>query len=222
MDHHIQRTIIHKLAFVSEASFSELKPSDIDNKLFTYHLKKTILEGYVQKSAKGLYSLTPEGRRLSTGVKEKQRALVTERPLSALFLIIRRKEDSAWLLYKRKTHPMLGFHGFMHLRPNASESISETAAKQVQEKTGLQGTFTALGGGYVRVFEGDTLESFTHFTLLYCNDIQGELIQNDEHVEFFWCTNPHWQDPSFFPTTQILKEKYEAGQPFFIEETYQI
>jgi hypothetical protein len=222
LDHHLQRAIIHKLAFTPSASFSELKPDDVDNKLFTYHLKKTTSSGYVQKSEDGQYSLTPDGRRLSTGVLDKQQALVTERPLSALFLVIRRKSDGAWLLYTRKTHPMLGYKGFMHVRPNAAEDIAMTARNQVREKTGLVGSFTALGGGYVRIFKRDELESFTHFTLLYCNDAEGELVQNDAHSEFYWDINPDFEQGTMFPTTITLKKAYDRGEPFFVEKTFTI
>src|SRR6185312_1812671 len=99
LDHHIQRTIVYKLSFMPSARFSDLKPDDIENKLFTYHLKKVISEGFVSKSEDGTYALTPVGRRLSTGVIKDYQALIVERPLSALFLVIRRKSDNAWLLY---------------------------------------------------------------------------------------------------------------------------
>lgn len=222
LDHHIQRSIIHKLAFIPEASFSELKPGELDNKLFTYHLKKTVSSGYVAKSADGKYSLTPEGRRLSTGVMEKNQTLVVERPLSALFLVIRRKSDGAWLLYRRKTHPMLGYTGFMHVRPNASADIASIAREQCRAKTGLDGEFTALGGGYIRIFDVDNLESFTHFTLLYCDDIQGELDAADDHAQYMWEKDPDFARAEVFPATLLLKDLYERREPFFIDEVYTI
>lgn len=222
LDHHLQRSIVYKLAFTPSARFSELKPDIVDNKLFTYHLKKTVQEGLVTKSDDGVYTLTPEGRRVSTGALDKEQALITERPLSALFLIIRRKSDGAWLLYRRGTHPLINQVGFMHCLPSFMSSASEAAAEQCQAKTGLIGVFTPLGGGFVHVFNGDALESYTHFTLLYCDDIQGELNPSDQKASYFWETEPDFSDTQIIPTTQLLKGYYEAKQPFFVEKTFRI
>lgn len=221
LDHHIQRSIVYDLAFKPHATFTDLKPGTVDNKLFTYHLKKTVQAGYVEKKADGTYALTAEGRRLSTGVQESQQALITERPLSALFLVIRRKHDGAWLLYERKTHPMLGYRGFMHCRPNAGDNVAQTAATRVRQKTGLSCVFTPLGGGYIRTFMADELESFTHFTLLYCDDAEGDLQLSDTQASYFWVSDIQ-EDEQLFPATQLLKDKYEQKQPFFTEQTYTI
>jgi hypothetical protein len=222
LDHHIQRSIVYKLSFIHSARFSDLQPDDVENKLFTYHLKKVLNEGYIIKSADGLYALTPEGRRLSTGVLEDHQALVVERPLSTLFLVIRRKSDNAWLLYRRGTHPMLGYEGFMYSPPSYLVDTQQAAEEQCLARTGLKGTFTALGGGYIRIYHKDQLESFTHFTLLYCNDIEGELLQNNSHAEYFWSQEPDFTSEHMFPSSPMLRQFYEDKNPFFTEMTFSI
>lgn len=213
---------MYRLAFTPGLRFSELKPHELDNKLFTYHLKKVLAEGLVAKSSDGIYTLTPEGRRISTGALNTEQSLIVERAHSVLFLVIRRKSDGAWLFYRRNTHPMLGFSGFMHCNPNAAELTTETAKLQVKEKTGLIGDFTALGGGYFTICNRDTLESFTNFTLLYCDDIQGELVPRDEKAEYFWVEKPDFTAPDIFPGTELLYNLYKAKQPFFVEKTFSI
>ena len=94
LDHHIQRTIVYTLAFAESLRFAELKPDDIDSKLFTYHLKKVVSAGFVTKTADGAYALTPEGRRVGKGALEKQSRMIN-RAYSILLLAIRRKEDRA-------------------------------------------------------------------------------------------------------------------------------
>jgi hypothetical protein len=220
LDHHLQRSIVYQLAFVNNARFSELKPEDIDNKLFTYHLKKVVNAGYVTKSPEGVYKLTAEGRRLSTGARDKEKDLIVERAHSVLFLIIRRSSDGAYLFYKRNTHPMLGFSGFMHCNPTPTENTTEAARTQCQEKTGLDGDFTPLGGGYFRIYIDNKLESFTHFTLLVCNDVVGKLQPHDNRADYFWETKPNFTSSELFPGTQILHDAYKTGKPFFIEQTF--
>lgn len=222
LDHHLQRSIVYKLAFTPSARFTELKPDTVDNKLFTYHLKKVVQEGLVIKSEDGVYTLTSEGRRVSTGALDREQSLITERPLSALFLIIRRKADNAWLFYRRGTHPLIGQVGFMHCLPSFMSTANEAASEQCEAKTGLIGEFTPLGGGFVHFFKNNELESYTHFTLLYCDDIKGELLIRDQKAEYFWETDPDFSTEGMIPTTVFLKELYTAKQPFFIEKTFHI
>ncbi len=221
LDHHLQRAIVYELAFMERARFSELKPDGLDNKLFSYHLKKVLLSGLIIKSDDGSYSLTPEGRRFSTGVNEKNQSLIVERAHSVLYLVIRRKLDSAWLLYERKTHPMLGYKGFIHANPTSDKSVEQNAQDQVIARTGLRGTFTPLGGGYFTSIKDGVTESFTNFTLLYCEDAEGDLVQNDNKAVYFWA-NDLEQIEQLFPSTFILRDKYLAKQAFFIQKTFQL
>lgn len=221
LDHHIQRSIVYRLALLENARFSDLKPDELDNKLFTYHLKKVVQAGLVSKDDQGLYQLTPEGRRLGVHVFEKQIDRL-DRAVSVLFLVIRRKSDSAWLLYRRKSHPLINRVGFMHTAPNTSEDIQQTAKSAVKAKTGLSCQFSVMGSGYFRVFDGDDLESFTHFTLLSCEDADGELIQNDEHAEYWWEEKPNFGAQEMLPNMAILAKAYQNGKAFFIEETLRV
>jgi len=218
LDHHIQRSIVYRLALSEGLRFSELKPDTLDNKLFTYHLQKVVTAGYVHKNDDGLYSLTPEGRRLGIRVLNSSQELV-DRADSVLFLVIRRKTDGAWLLYQRKAHPLINKQGFMHCHPNSFEDTTKTAKDIVHESTGLICNFRPLGSGYFRIYDHDNLESFTHFTLLVSEDAAGELRAHDEHAEYEWIVDPDFSSDAMLPNMQILKDLYSSNQPFFIEKT---
>ncbi len=220
LDHHIQQAIVHKLAFADRLRFSELKPDDIESKLFNYHLKKAIRAGYVAKTEDGLYALTHEGRKKDiTSYKDQDADLL--RAHSTLILIVRRL-DGAWLLYQRHTHPLRGLKGFMHCTPSSTLSSHEQATKECKEKTGLQGDFDVLGNGYFRIFEGDKLESFTHFTMLFCNEISGELVQNSDYADYFWQETPDFSASDMLPTTACLNDFYHEGKTFHVEKTFMI
>jgi hypothetical protein len=221
LDHHLQRSIVYRLALSHEVRFSDLKPDTIENKLFTYHLKKVVAAGLVKKDDDGLYSLTPEGRRLGIRVLDKQQVLV-DRADSVLFMVVRRKSDGAWLLYKRNVHPLIDKVGFMHATPTSRVDCPTEAKNTCLAATGLTGNFTALGGGYFRVYEGENLESFTNFTLLVCEDATGELQQNDEYADYFWETEPNFAAENMLPDSTILAELYQAGKPFFVEKTFRL
>lgn len=221
LDHHIQRSIVYRLALTPSLTFSELKPDTLENKLFTYHLKKVVAAGLIEKNTDGRYALTSQGRLLGVHVLENTEALV-DRAYSVLFLVIRRKADGAWLLYRRGSHPLYGKVGFMHAVPNADESVLQTAAKVCKERTGLKAQFSALGGGFFRVFEDETLESFTNFTLLVCDDATGELVSDDELAEYFWQKNPDFSAEDMLPNMAVLAELYTTGRSFFVEKDFSV
>lgn len=222
LDHHIQRAIIYRLALAPSLRFSELQPDDIENKLFTYHLKKVVAAGLVAKNDTGEYALTAEGRRLGLRALDKQADLLNE-PDSVLFLVVRRASDAAWLLYRRRVHPLRGGVGFMHAKPSPTKPSEHVAAATLLEQTGLHGTFRSLGGGMFRVLASDgELESFTHFVLLACEDATGELRAADQLADYFWEPAPDFAAVDMLPNMTALVELYRAGQPFYIEQTLQM
>jgi len=61
IDHHIQGDILRKLfASTEPLSFSVLKPGDIENSLFMYHMRKLEDRGVVIRKDKG-FTLSPQG-----------------------------------------------------------------------------------------------------------------------------------------------------------------
>lgn len=221
LQHHIQREIVRTLTFSEGLRFSELKPEGVENKLFDYHLKITIRDGYVEKNQDGIYLLTNEGRRLGSR-NFNSPSTVADSAYSVLFLVIKRTSDNAWLLYKRKTHPVIGKIGFMHALPSSELSVVESAQDQTKQKTGLNCEFTALGGGFIKTYHGEMLEGYINFTLLFCNNAEGELENKDQFAEYFWDSNPDFSSDKMIPNMAILSSLYEKGETFFVDETVKL
>jgi hypothetical protein len=221
LDHHIQRAIVYKLAFTPSLRFGELKPDDLDNKLFTYHLKKVVTAGYVEKNEDGEYLLTAEGRRIGKGAFDSDSRLL-DRAYSTLLLAIRRKSDGAWLLYRRRTYPMINMTGFMHAQPVADMTAEEAARSVCAAQTGLVGDFHVHGHGYFRVYRDTELESFTHFTLLVCNDTEGELMQNSELADYYWDVTPDFGATGMLPNMQTLHTMTQSPPGTFVEATFHL
>ena len=218
IEHHIQRKIIKKLAFSDGLRFSELKPDDLENKLFDYHLKKVVKAGLVDKH-NTVYKLSPEGKRVGLHIAEANSGFADE-PQSVLFLAVRRGDT--WLLYERKTQPVLGLQGFMHTRANSSMSIVRSAEQALTEKTGLEGTFKVSGSGYFRIYKSNQLESFTNFTLLFCDNAEGDLQQKDELAQYSWVHDPDFSARTMLPNMKLLVEALQHGTHFFIDERIDI
>lgn len=221
LEHHIQKTIVYRLAFAEGLRFSELKPESLENKLFDYHLKKVVSAGFVEKSDDGTYRLTAEGRRLGKRIMDKQLA-AADKAEPVLFLAVRRASDKAWLLYRRMTHPLLDRVGFMHALPNAEQSVLEVAHDTCLEKTGINANFRVLGSGFFTTHDNDDLESYTNFTFLISDDAVGDLSQNDEFAEYFWEDNPDFTESRMLPNMKTLGNLHKAGELFFIEKTFDL
>lgn len=219
LDHHIQRTILLALAYADGIRFSDLKPDDIENKLFDYHLKKVLHAGYAQKSEDGLYRLTPEGKRIWKSILKKQASL-TEQAYSLLFLVVRRSSDGAWLMYKRTAQPFLGLMGFIQAHPDPRKTISESSHEALITNTGLSGDFRPVSSGYLKIFKDGAVESFTHFTLLSTEDVSGDLVQNDEFGEYEWVHDPHFSNDTFLPTVATLADAYRRNDGTIIDATF--
>lgn len=221
LDHHIQRTIVTTLKSAKELSFSELHPRNIENKLFTYHLKITIREGFVEKTPDGKYKLTATGRKLWRRMNESPEQF-SMRAISVFYLAVHHQQYG-WLLYKRRTHPLNGRVGFMHAHPNSSELAVHQASKEMKTKTGLDGTFSVIGTGFFRTLSGTTLDSFTNFTLMLCEDVSGELAPTDDAADYFWTKQIPTTDPDILPNMPHLLEAISSGQyPFFIDEVVHV
>lgn len=218
LEHHIQKDIIRRLATTNSLRFSELKPDEIENKAFDYHLKQLLRDNLVEKSEDGSYQLTAFGRKVSVSAGGKLSERV-ERAFSVLFLIIR-DNTGRWLMYKRRTHPLINRIGFMHARPTAYETIAETASRTLFEKTGLEASFKVRAHGYFRMFEDGDLESFTHFTILDATSVDGELTARDEHAEYAWYEDPNFLAPEMLPNMADIIELYNDSGRDFLEKTY--
>jgi hypothetical protein len=219
LDHYIQKNIVYTLALATSLRFGELKPDGIENKLFDYHLKKVIALGYVEKTDGGTYALTPLGRRVGKDALKKDNQLI-DRAYSVLFLAIRRAEDGAWLMCRRKTHPLLNRVGFANAQPELHRHSTVTAHLAALQKTGLDCEFEVRGSGYLRMYQEGSLESFTHFTLLAGTVEQDELQQLDELAEYYWDANPDFSAPDMLPTILSFVKNLANEGLFYLEEDY--
>jgi hypothetical protein len=221
LDHHIQKSIVYDLAFAESLRFSDLKPPELENKAFTYHLKKVMKAGLVEKLDDGRYTLTMKGRRVGKGALKKESRLL-DRAYSILLLAVRNIEDDAWLLYKRQTQPLLGLVGFMQAQPVAETDARSTAQQTCLEQTGIQAEFAVQGHGYFRVYRKGELESFIHFTLLVGQDPKGELLATAESAGYFWQRTPNFAHPDMLPNMQTLHKMCEVAPESFVEATFEL
>jgi hypothetical protein len=220
LDHHIQKSIVYDLAFAESLRFSDLKPDELENKAFTYHLKKVISAGLVQKLESGSYSLTAKGRRVGKGAFKKDSRLL-DRAYSILLLAVR-SIDGKWLLYKRQTMPLLGLTGFMQAQPVAEIDARRTAQQTCLEQTGIEAEFAVQGHGYFRVYRKGELESFIHFTLLFAETEAQVLPDTAVSAGYFFAETPNFESPDMLPNMRTLHKMCLDPPGSFVEATFEL
>ena len=218
-EHHIQKQILHLLVLSDNKRFAELRPSKTDSNVFTYHLKQLIKEKLVIKNANGTYCLTPLGRVAGINITLSKKELL-EQAHSILLLALITKEG--WLLRKRLAQPMYERVGFVHSEPLAHEPALMTAIRDFKERTGLTADFKPAGSGYVRLYSGEDLESFTHFTLFKASSCTGTLEPLMRNGQNFWVKDPDFTDPFMIPSMPDIARLLQSNEIFCTDLTYQI
>jgi hypothetical protein len=216
LDHHIQREIVYRLAHESSMRFSQLKPDDIENKLFDYHLKKTISAGYVVKHEDGSYQLTQAGKRLGKGARQTSSRLI-DRAYSLIVLAVYDTSRDQWLMFRRSTHPQLGLWGFLQAQPQAGMSITDTA-KELLSGLAIDASPTVHGHGFITVQQDGSLESFIHFSLLRCEVDTIDISSLSEQYQLFGTGS--FDSDAMLPNMPLFASLLSSPAGGFAEQTY--
>ncbi|MEK7582276.1 MAG: NUDIX domain-containing protein [Patescibacteria group bacterium] len=136
--HKIQADILKELMFVHDARFSDLNISKMPNDQFTFHLKRLVELGLIEKTVEGTYRLTIPGKdyagRLDTDSKVV--ALETQAKIGVLVVAT---QGEKYLVQQRLKQPYYGYHGFITGKIKRGETVLEAAARELEEETGLEG-----------------------------------------------------------------------------------
>lgn len=211
MRHHIQRSILDKLATAPSRRYSELKPAELDGNTFVYHLKALITEGYVEKTAEGNYQLTVKGRDFI--VRRYEDSAQSARVIYLLVI----KNGSSYLLRKRNTQPLLGYTGFVHGEPEPSVDVVTSAQHRLLLKTGLTTPLAIRGSALLTQYKNDELQSYSYAVILYGETNETSLIAGDATGTNSW--RGLRDTPSLLPSCHDLVTMIERGDTW-LEQTY--
>lgn len=216
MIHHIQRTILDRLATAESRRYGELKPAELDGNVFTYHLKQLIANRYVVKRDDGSYALTASGRDYI--VHRFEDPLLQAH---TVFLIAVRRGDD-WLMRTRLVQPLLGTTGFIHGEPIASEPLLETARQRLTDKTGFSLDVMLFSSGLIRIMRGDTIESFSHALILTAETDQDITITHDATGRQSWRSLDTLRHPDIIPSCVDIIERIVANDRSPFDLSYQL
>lgn len=178
--HDTQTSILRELLFRPTANFAELqKGTDLTSDHFNFHIARLVELGYVEKVARGTYSLTPKGKEYANKLDTDDNT-IERQPKSAVILAI--EKDGKWVFQERLKHPYFGFWGFPSGKIRWGETIDQTAARELLEETGLTATNTHKGIYHEQVYSAETGEQLEDkiFHVFHCANTKGDLVTDFE------------------------------------------
>lgn len=182
--HHIQRDIIVCLATRSPLTFTELRPPKVPNNTFSYHLKKLIDTGYIERVERG-YGLTRKGLKLVAANAGQKRRSAAPAMLTLLYIT---NDQDELLLFNRNIDPFHGWYGLPGGAVHFGESLDEAAKRELFEKTGIKAdnSLTSVGVLDFQYREEGTDDLFTHsVAFLYSYHYSGDpAALNNTHTKF--------------------------------------
>lgn len=190
--HEAQTAILRELLFHPSVTFAKLqKLTSMSSDHFNFHLQKLIELKLVDKVSRGTYSLTPRGKeyanRLDTDINTVER-----QPKTAVILAIEREKDGhqEYLFQERLKQPYYGFWGFPTGKVRWGETITETAARELLEETGLTAQYRTAGVYHELVYSKETGEQLEDkiFFVVHCTQPKGELLVDFEGGHNQWMT----------------------------------
>lgn len=206
--HTTQTAILRHLLFVPEATFAELqKDSDLTSDHFTFHIKKLVESGYVEKTDTG-YHLSPTGKEYANRMDTDENA-IEKQPKVSVVVVLERNNNGRreFIAQQRLKQPYYGFWGRLGGKVRWGESFEEAAQRELKEETGLHADFTFKSIFHKRDYKkltGELLEDKV-FIIMYADTYDGELIVDFEGGHNEWLTQEEF----------MAKEKtFESARDF--------
>ena len=219
--HRLQQHILSQLINNPSQRYADLKPAEVEGNLFMYHLRVLMKQGLVVKRDDGRYELSPDGKlyaetlSLKTLTPRIQPRLVT--------LTVCQNEQGEYLLFRRKRHPMLGWVGFPYGKIHLGETVTQAAARELKEKTGIQAQLTHRGDGYITFIENGEPVSQIFFHLFVGTNANGKLRSDPPSGTVFWGRPETAQDKLLPSVPDMLKLLAKHPQErFFCELEYRV
>jgi 8-oxo-dGTP pyrophosphatase MutT (NUDIX family) len=225
--HPVQRAILETLRRTTVGlRYRDMRPPDIENDLYNYHLRYLTRQGLVEKRA-GTYRLNETGKKHLVELNPYHES--NRFKMAALCLVI--NDDGHVLYQERIRQPFAGQKGLVGGGIMRGEPATAAAKRRLQEEAGLDADFKLFG--LIRKIRFDsTGELYTDILFHVCtaHNPTGRLVEQNEFGKQFWL--PIAQAASlereqvmgskqFADILDKLGSVYAKPTPaFYIEETY--
>ena len=153
----IQQHVLFVLVRNKVATVKELQPNAIEANLFSYHLNGLVKQGYVEKVARGTYTLTDMGEKyvgaLSTSTKR-----ITENIKTVILLWAER--DGKVLLFRWSRQPYINQVTLPYDRMPIGKKLEDGLLDALNDKLGVSDVSTEyVASALIQIKKADTVIS---------------------------------------------------------------
>lgn len=201
----IQWEIIRNLNSFGTKRFSEIKPDDIENDLFNYHLKFLVTKGLVVKSIEG-YELSKEGKKLVHSV-DSQGLVYDQFKYSVILYVLRFKDGELEILsHRNNRHPFINDVSTIAGKIRKGELVEDAANRKLFEEARLNGNFSLIGvlRKIRREKESRKVLEDTIYNVCLCNNPEGDLVEKNDFGENKWV--------KFFEYKKLVQKNVDFGE----------
>ena len=205
--HTAQKAILRHLLFTPQAGFAELqKQTGLTSDHFNFHIKKLTEARLVEKLSDG-YKLSQPGKEYANRMDTDDHEIERQPKVSVALLVERYVGDRREFLFQQRLkNPYFGFWGRLGGKVRWGESLTEAAARELTEETGLTGEFTFRMLYHKRDYRastGDLLEDKI-FLIMHSDSVTGTLVEQFEGGFNKWMTQEE-----FLSTDKRLESAHE-------------
>jgi 8-oxo-dGTP pyrophosphatase MutT (NUDIX family) len=224
--HEAQTAILRELLFMRQAAFAQLqKPTGLTSDHFTFHVNRLLELGFVERPTRGAYGLTTSGKEYANRLDTDERTVERQGKVAVLVVPRRLRSDGGpeYMVQRRLKQPFWGFYCFMTGKLRWGESVTEGAARELYEETGLKADLEvkAIYHKMDYATNGALLED-KHFYVIAAQQPRGDFTEEFEGGENAWFTVAEIRklDPSFAGMDKVA-ETVEADGMQFLEKQFE-
>ena len=225
--HPAQVEILKVLLFRPEARFAELNTLGLATDHLTFHIKSLVKAGLVVKKENGVYVLTADGKEFANrfDMDSEKSELERQAKIGVLVCAVREENgEKQFLAQQRLKQPYFGFYGFITGKVKWGEVVSETAARELKEESGLSGNLTLRGIKHKMDYseKGRLLED-KYFFVFKAERLKGKLIENFEGGKNIWLSRAEILNlPNLFDGVDESIEMVLSTKLIFSETKYKV
>lgn len=224
--HDAQTSILRELLFVTGAGYAELqKPTGLASDHFNFHIARLVDLALVEKVERGHYRLTARGKEYANKLDTDNKTVERQPKVAVLLAIERRANGKRELLFQeRLKNPYFGYWGFPSGKIRWGETLTQAAARELMEETGLEAKLSVLGMYHEHTFmkeSGELLEDKMFF-VVHCTEPVGEVIERFEGGHNQWMTIESARNlTKKFTSFETELEMIEGTRGVFVEEIHE-